>query len=593
MPSMPIHIRPFGLRLGSRWAVRACLVVTLLVALVPGVTADAAPLDEPWVSNWPSNQPTNQVTALAVAPSNGQTVYAGTPAAVYRSTNGGGSWSAVSGLANVEVLAVDPTNPQVVYAYCWPAYPATSQERGLRKSADGGQTWSDPTGGTSADSIGQVTALAVDPANPQVLLAGTPYQGTYGRILRSADGGATWTTTYTINSVMGAGGVTVLAIHPLSHDVVYAAHDVYHGGTVLRSDDNGLTWRRLASAPEPLSFPASLALDPTNPNVAYVAYQGPMAAGVSIHRTNDGGGSWTKTSNGLPTTAASKPRLVANSLDSRVLYLSVQGDNGGVYRTIDSGNSWRRLSPVDASRFDNVGALVYGGQKLYAGTNEGVWQTGAFTALASAFVGYYDSHDGWRVMGRPISAPLAVDGRLAQYFEKGRLEDHSQEVTDPNWQFMYGLLADQLQQASAALPVGGDTSTVSYATIHELASPDRRVAPPTFFLGGVHQQSDGSVFVPYNAHLQREAGHNVPPIFWNYLNRTDLFPGGWLHDIGLPMTEPVMATVDKGSVTGRQILIQAFQRTILTYDPLNPSDWQVERANVGTDYAKAFPEKVR
>jgi hypothetical protein len=47
--------------------------------------------------------------------------------------------------------------------------------------------------------------------------------------------------------------------------------------------------------------------------------------------------------------------------------------------------------------------------------------------------------------------------------------------------------------------------------------------------------------------------------------------------------------VDKGPDKGRRIIIQAFQRTILTDDPLNPAQWQIERANVGTDYACAFP----
>jgi hypothetical protein len=38
--------------------------------------------------------------------------------------------------------------------------------------------------------------------------------------------------------------------------------------------------------------------------------------------------------------------------------------------------------------------------------------------------------------------------------------------------------------------------------------------------------------------------------------------------------------------------VQAFQRTILTDDPLNPPDWQVERANVGSDYRKFFADRV-
>ena len=47
-----------------------------------------------------------------------------------------------------------------------------------------------------------------------------------------------------------------------------------------------------------------------------------------------------------------------------------------------------------------------------------------------------------------------------------------------------------------------------------------------------------------------------------------------------------------GGLVQRTITMQAFQRTILTDDALNPPDWQIERANVGTDYRKAFPALV-
>ncbi|MCL4369088.1 MAG: hypothetical protein M1337_07985 [Actinobacteria bacterium] len=103
---------------------------------------------------------------------------------------------------------------------------------------------------------------------------------------------------------------------------------------------------------------------------------------------------------------------------------------------------------------------------------------------------------------------------------------------------------------------------------------------------------DGSVFVPYDAALAPAAGHTIPSRFWEYINRTDLFPGGWLHDIGLPLTEALPATVTKGGEDARDIRIQAFQRAILTDDPLNPPDWQIERVNVGSDYKRAFPDRV-
>jgi hypothetical protein len=66
-----------------------------------------------------------------------------------------------------------------------------------------------------------------------------------------------------------------------------------------------------------------------------------------------------------------------------------------------------------------------------------------------------------------------------------------------------------------------------------------------------------------------------------------------LHDIDLPITEAVSATVTKGSLGTRVIDVQAFQGTVLTFDPLNPPFSRVERANVGSDFASAFPQAVR
>jgi hypothetical protein len=154
--------------------------------------------------------------------------------------------------------------------------------------------------------------------------------------------------------------------------------------------------------------------------------------------------------------------------------------------------------------------------------------------------------------------------------------------------------------ANSSRPVGGDASTVTYATINQLSQPALRLPAPAGFTGGTDDLPNGSVFVPYSADLSPAPGHSVPPYFWDYMNRSDLFPAGWLHDIGLPSTEPTPAVVSKGRIIGNQVIpltnypitVQAFQRTILTYDPGNPEGFQTERANTGTDYAAVFPQNV-
>jgi hypothetical protein len=210
--------------------------------------------------------------------------------------------------------------------------------------------------------------------------------------------------------------------------------------------------------------------------------------------------------------------------------------------------------------------------------------------VAPQFEQFYAERQGLRVLGNTLVPPRREEGRAVQYFEKGRMEDHEDEP-NPLWRFQYGLLVDELAQARAGLPVGGDASTLTYAAVSLLSQAEMRAAPPAGFVGGTQTLEDGSVFVPFSAALLPGPGQVVPAGFWSYVNNQDLFPGGWLHDVGLPLTPPVEAVVDKGPDKGRRILVQAFQRTILTYDPLNPPDYQIERANVGTDYARAFPEK--
>ncbi|MAG34865.1 MAG: hypothetical protein CL878_01225 [Dehalococcoidia bacterium] len=207
------------------------------------------------------------------------------------------------------------------------------------------------------------------------------------------------------------------------------------------------------------------------------------------------------------------------------------------------------------------------------------------------FLRYYADHDGPRILGNSIGSPTLFAGNFAQYFEKGRIEDHPEQAQSA-WRFQYGLLVDELHQVRAPIPVGGDSSTVTYGTVNDLAGPQRRLTPPAGFEAGIGFNDDGSVFIPFSADLASAPGHNVSPVFWEYMQREDLFPAGWLHDIGLPLTEAIPATVDKGVLRGRQILVQAFQRTILTYDALNPTEFQVERANVGSDYRRVFLDRV-
>jgi len=120
-----------------------------------------------WTSNGLKGE---SINALAIDPATPTTLYAGTDGGVFKSTNGGGHWSAVNaGLTNTNVraLAIDPVTPTTLYA---------GTGRGVFKSTNGGGHWSAVnTGLTNTD----VRALAIDPATPTTIYAGTNGGGVF------------------------------------------------------------------------------------------------------------------------------------------------------------------------------------------------------------------------------------------------------------------------------------------------------------------------------------------------------------------------------------------------------------------------------
>src|SRR5262249_37762981 len=101
---------------------------------------------------------------------NSATLYAGTSKGVFKSTNGGASWSAAnSGLeTSINSLAIDPLKPSTLYAATW--------DRGVFKSTDAGSTWNAVNSGLTTL---RVQSLVIDPKDPSRLYAGTNGGGSF------------------------------------------------------------------------------------------------------------------------------------------------------------------------------------------------------------------------------------------------------------------------------------------------------------------------------------------------------------------------------------------------------------------------------
>lgn len=221
------------------------------------------------------------------------------------------------------------------------------------------------------------------------------------------------------------------------------------------------------------------------------------------------------------------------------------------------------------------------------------------------------------LMARAEAYQQAASGmRQVQYFDKGRMElnDPFGDRSNP-WFVTSGLLvmemvsgrmqignSDFVERGSASIPVAGDAndSTAplysSFASAITLAEPDRSAQLPRetidragrigIYAGPARPETRIAYYAP-------ESGHNVPQVFWNYLNARGLvYENGqlrngqlfdWLFVMGYPVSEPYWMRVKIDGVE-RDVLVQLFQRRTLTYVPDNPPGWQVEMGNVGRHY---------
>lgn len=221
------------------------------------------------------------------------------------------------------------------------------------------------------------------------------------------------------------------------------------------------------------------------------------------------------------------------------------------------------------------------------------------------------------LMARAEHYQQAASGlRQVQYFDKGRMElnDPFGDRSNP-WFVTSGLLVMELvtgrmqiganefvQREPAGIPVAGDADDpnaplyASFATVITRAEPDRTGQIPRLTIDRQGQVGDYAGPMRSETRFARyvaESGHNIPAVFWNYLNARGLvYEQGrlrndrlfdWLFVMGYPISEPFWTRVRIGGVE-RDVLIQLFERRTLTYVPDNPAGWQVEMGNVGRHY---------
>ncbi|MCX6246018.1 MAG: glycosyl hydrolase [Bacteroidetes bacterium] len=286
---------------------------------------------------------------------------------IYKTKNGGDTWQKM-GLEKTErigKIVIHPKNPDIVFVAALGNLWNSSPDRGLYKTADGGKTWEkiffvdDNTG---------CCDVAIDPVNPDIMYAGMwefrrfPWAFSSGGkgsgFFRSADGGKTW-MKITAGLPSGILGRITIRISPVKPEMVYALVEAEKTG-LYRSVDKGITWNLMCQSEavndRPFYF-SYLALDPVDTNIVY-------KPAYNLYKSTDGGRTFGSSSVEGGNYHGDCHPIYISKKDPKFIYM---GTDGGVYYTMDRGNTWRFMRNLPVSQFyhvstDNADPFnVYGG----------------------------------------------------------------------------------------------------------------------------------------------------------------------------------------------------------------------------------------
>ncbi|WP_282054854.1 WD40/YVTN/BNR-like repeat-containing protein [Maribacter luteus] len=322
---------------------------------------------------------------------------------LYKSTDGGANWRKL-GFDKSERIAniiVNPKNPKEVYVAVLGALWGDSEERGVYKSTDAGETWNkllyiNPKTGC-AD-------LAMDPNDPNVLYAsmwefrrtGWSFEsgGENSALYKSTDGGANWSKIHNgfPSGKLGRLGIAVAPSNPnVLYTVIEAEKDERKG--LYRSDDAGKSWKQLNNdfgiTVRPFYF-SRIVVDPRDENVI-------VKGGLSGSISRDGG----KTFKNLGNMHSDIHDIAFSIKDSDIMYV---GTDGGVYRSWDGGTNMEIVENLPLSQFYHISVDDASPYNVYGGLQDnGSWygpssSPGGVEARDWNSVGY---GDGFRVLKHP------------------------------------------------------------------------------------------------------------------------------------------------------------------------------------------------
>ena len=210
-------------------------------------------------------------------PLGSDTVYAATTVGVFRSSDGGRTWTErMAGMTEINfvvALAIDPTHPNIMYA---------GTTGGVYRTKNATESWEKITQGMVAFDAKMasmalgVNRIVVDPTQSDIVYAGTT-QGLY----KSLNQGDQWKK---VGNDLKEVYISGIQLNPINTDILYLATSQ----GVQKSIDGGMTWMIKNSGIEATSI-RSIGMSPQNQNILYAGTNG-----GGLYRTVDGGENWSR-----------------------------------------------------------------------------------------------------------------------------------------------------------------------------------------------------------------------------------------------------------------------------------------------------------
>ncbi|MBI3792789.1 MAG: hypothetical protein HY275_18175 [Gemmatimonadetes bacterium] len=307
-----------------------------------------------------------RVTTVAGVPSQPHTFYMGsTGGGIWRTTDAGMSWVNISDgqlpVGSMGDIRVADSDPRIIYAGTGSdgLRSNVSIGKGVFKSTDAGATWKF----VGLADVGNIGAVRIHPANPDVAFVaaiGNPFApGNARGLYRTTNGGASWERVLYVSDSTGAVDVEFMPGNP---QVLYAS--------MWRGERK--PWTIISGARE-----------------------------GGIYKSTDGGTTWTKLGNGLPSGLVGKSNIATTAANPQRVYVLIEAKpGGGLYRSDDAGASFTQVSSFGQLitrpfYYTTITAHPTNPDEVYVGS-EGYWKSvdGGRT-FRSQRVPHGDNHDLW------------------------------------------------------------------------------------------------------------------------------------------------------------------------------------------------------